>query len=225
MMRWLFGSLTLILAAQGSLRAEIVQSSVLENNLAYLRVSTVNANPADEIIAAENLLTVSNKIAGTILDLRFAGGDGAIKDSQIHLFSDSKLPLVILVNNETTGTAADLAAQLRSSGTGIIIGSANSRITPDVAVTVTAADEKTFLKDPYAILTTTNGLAATNDWLPFIEHTSEADLVRQKVKDGDEDADATPNRPAPAAPVIRDPALARAVDFLKALAILPKARG
>ena len=28
---------------------------------------------------------------------------------------------------------------------------------------------------------------ATNDFLPFVDHTSEADLVREKLKDGDDD--------------------------------------
>jgi hypothetical protein len=44
------------------------------------------------------------------------------------------------------------------------------------------------------------------------------------VKDGDEDDAATP-RAEPSQPVIRDPALARAVDLFKALAALHPARG
>jgi hypothetical protein len=60
--------------------------------------------------------------------------------------------------------------------------------------------------------------------VPYIDHTSEADLVREKIKDGDEDENTAPVRVAPAKPVIRDPALARAVDFLKALAVLQPER-
>jgi len=221
MIRWVLSSLALISVAQGSLRADIVQSSVLENEVAYLRVGTVNAALADEIGATENALAVSNKIAGIVLDFRFADGKA---DTATNFPVTVKLPLAILVNGETTGAAADFAKALRTAGAAIVIGSATAKITPDIAVTVTAADEVKLLANPYAILTPTNTMT-TNDWLPFIEHTSEADLVRQKVKDGDEDADATPNRPAPATPVIRDPALARAVDFLKALAILPTPRG
>ena len=60
--------------------------------------------------------------------------------------------------------------------------------------------------------------------LPFVDHMSEAELVRKKIKDG-EGEDSPAPRTEPATPVIRDPALARAVDLLKALAILPKQRG
>ena len=69
-------------------------------------------------------------------------------------------------------------------------------------------------------------LAATNDLLPFVDHLSEADLVRQKVKDGEDDEDAEPaERPTPPKPVIRDPVLARAVDLLKGLAVVRMQHG
>jgi hypothetical protein len=55
---------------------------------------------------------------------------------------------------------------------------------------------------------------------------SEAELVRKQIKDGEEDGSAVPSpHGEPASPVIRDPELARAVDLLKALAVLGKARG
>ena len=67
-------------------------------------------------------------------------------------------------------------------------------------------------------------MSATNEFFPFVDHTSEADLVRKRVKDGDDDDTATP-RLEPSQPVIRDPALARALDLFKALAALHPARG
>jgi hypothetical protein len=68
--------------------------------------------------------------------------------------------------------------------------------------------------------------AGTNDFLPFVDHMSEADLVRIRMKDGEDNAKASAlPRPAPVRPVIRDPALARAVDLLKALAALHPAHG
>jgi hypothetical protein len=57
-----------------------------------------------------------------------------------------------------------------------------------------------------------------------VDHTSEAELVRKRVKDGDE-TDAASPRAEPPQPVVRDPALARAIDLLKALAALHPARG
>ena len=68
-------------------------------------------------------------------------------------------------------------------------------------------------------------MSATNELLAFVDHTSEADLVRKRIKDGEDDGEATQPRVEPPQPVIRDPALARAVDLLKALAALHPARG
>ena len=46
-----------------------------------------------------------------------------------------------------------------------------------------------------------------------------------RVKDGDDDGSVSTPRADPPQPVIRDPALARAMDLLKALAALHPARG
>lgn len=196
--------------------------SVLESNLLWVCANHVSENFASQLHAAEP----TNKLAGTILDLRFADGDNALAAADY--FSAKKLPLVILVNGQTDGAAAALATSLRAAGTGVVIGSTNGKIQPDIAVSVRASDEKIFLQNPYAA-TTTNALAgfsATNGLLPFVDHTSEADLVRKRVKDGEDESDATNSpRAEPSQPVIRDPVLARAVDLLKALAILHPARG
>jgi hypothetical protein len=51
--------------------------------------------------------------------------------------------------------------------------------------------------------------------------TSEAQLVRERSKDGDADDNFAPTlRAAPPQPVIRDPALARAVDLIEGLAVV-----
>jgi len=65
----------------------------------------------------------------------------------------------------------------------------------------------------------------TNDFASFIDHTSEADLVREKIKDGDEDEQSAPPRPVePQKPFIRDPVLARAVDLIEGLAVVRQTR-
>jgi hypothetical protein len=84
------------------------------------------------------------------------------------------------------------------------------------------------LKNPYATRAPNNSLSAivTNNLLSFVDHTSEADLVRQKVKDGDHPM-ASPLPPAskePQKPVIEDPVLARALDLIKGLAIVHESR-
>ena len=227
---WIFVlALAGLLAAQISLRADatdtaLAKSAVLESNVAYLRVGQVGKNLADEIRTAQGALAVSNKIAGTVLDLRFADGDD-VEAAQMaaKLFAGKKLPLAILVNAETRGAAVKLAVDLREARAGLIFGSAAEEVKPDIAVEETAADEKIFLENPYAApaLNETNSPAATNNLLPFVDHMSEADLVRAKIKDGDADENFLPSRKAgPQKPVIRDPVLARAVDLIKGLAVV-----
>jgi hypothetical protein len=203
----------------------LAQSAVLENNVAYLRVSRVDANLAAEIQSAQNTLATTNKIIGTVLDLRFAdGGDSGSANAAADLFADKKLPLAILANGETRGAAATLAENLRAARVGLIFGS-SKEFKPDIAVDVKIQDEKKFLENPYAGLSTgeTNVSAGTNDFSEFIDHTSEADLVRAKVKDGDED-ESLPHAVEPPKPFIHDPVLARAVDLIKGLAVVRQSR-
>jgi hypothetical protein len=252
---------------------------VIESNVAYLRIGCVTANLADELSAAGRALAGTNKIAGVVLDLRFAdGSDDTAAQAAAKLFTAKKItagPLAVLVNGETRGAAEALAAALHQAGAGLIIGSPTAGATtafrefplsngerlrvaaapasaggsmiscvqPDIAVTVTAGDERVFFDNPYQTITTgnTNSSPASTNFLPYVDHTSEADLVRQKRKDGklikapilredlirekndggDGNDDSSPARAAaPQKPVIRDPVLARAVDLIKGLAIV-----
>jgi hypothetical protein len=130
-------------------------------------------------------------------------------------------------------------------------GSMISRVQPDIAATITTGDERVFFDDPYQMIVmgNTNSSTAGTNFLPYVDHTSEADLVRQRQKDGkavgtsefhardmdlpgprlnrrlggdgDGDEGSAPSRAAePQKPVIRDPVLARAVDLIKGLAIV-----
>jgi len=224
-----------ILALAGSLAAPILsradvgsralaKSEILESNVAYLRVSHVAAGLADEIGIANGALTTTNKIGGTVLDLRFADGeDAAAVTATANLLSARKLPLAILVNEQTRGAAVTLATTLREARTGLIFGPAPAAVKPDIAIEENPADEKKFFENPYAAPATNEvaALPGTNDFLPWVDHTSEADLVRAKIKDGDEfENPPPPHAAAPQKPVIRDPALARAVDLIKGLAIV-----
>jgi hypothetical protein len=260
---------------------------VIEGNVAYLRVGRVAASLADELGAAYRALAGTNKIAGVVLDLRFAdGSDDTAAHVAAKLFAAKKIiagPLAVLVNGETRGAAESLAAALHQAGAGLIIGSPTageamafrefplsngerlrvaaapassggsmiSRVQPDIATTMTAGDERVFFDDPYQTIVTgnTNSSPAGTNFLPYVDHTSEADLVRQRQKDGkaigtsefhtrdtdllgprlirrqggdgDGDEDSTPAHAAgPQKPVIRDLVLARAVDLIKGLAIV-----
>ena len=217
-----------LLAAQIPSRAaaaenSLAKSAVLEGNVAYLQVGRVGSNLVDEVRAAQNALAVSNKIAGTVLDLRFADGDGLDSaKAAADWFTAKKLPVAILVNSETRGTAAKLAENLHGEHAGLIFGS-STEIKPDIAVAVAIEDEKKYLDNPFRTATPdeTNSVAATNNLLPFVDHTSEADLVRERLRSGgvDEPLQAVPAAEQPK-PFIHDPVLARAVDFIKGLAIL-----
>jgi hypothetical protein len=219
------------LSAQISARADagngvLAKSALLENDVAYLRVGTVGKNLAEEIQSAQNSLATTNKIVGTVLDLRFASGDdlGSAKAVE-NLFVSKKSPLAILINAGTRGAAAELAKDLREAKAGLIFGGAAKNLQPDILISVDAGDEKMFLENPFGTISTNEITAAsataTNGFLPFVDHTTEADLVREKIKDGDEDENLPSERAAePQKPFIRDPVLARAVDLIKALAIV-----
>ena len=205
-------------------RAADPMVSVFDNDVLCVRPSRVTDGLAGQLFAAP----ATNRIVGTILDLRFVDGDNAAVDAAVKLFSAKKVPLVILANGETRGGAATLAERLRAAGNGVIIGSTNvpGMVSPDIALDVTTDAEKGFLADPYMLIPTAeSSLSATNDLLPIIDHTSEAELVRKKIKDGDEDGSEPTVRPEPGQPVIRDPEMARAVDLIKAIEIFQTRRG
>ena len=229
MIRLFPGLWAIIFAIRISLTATAAEptplsASVLENNILRLRIQHLTANFAAEFRAAQP----TNQPSGIILDLRSADGEKNAATAAGDFFADKKLPLVILVNGQTCGAAAVLATDLRLAGDGLLVGSTNftGPARPDIAVTIAGADEIKFLADPFfnPAPAKTVSLSATNEFFPFVDHTSEADLVRKRVKDGEDDDTTTP-RIEPSQPVIRDPALARALDLFKALAALHPARG
>jgi hypothetical protein len=223
---WMKKCVILFLASAMSVFAAgpAVGLSVLENGVLCVHPAQVTGNFSAEVHAA----WPTNKISSIVLDLRFADGDNAA--DAVSYFVQHPLPLVLLVNSQTRGAAAALAAQLRAARAGIVIGSTNlpATLVPDITVAVAAADEQEFQGNPFHLTTAgkTNSLSESNHLPLFIDHMSEAELVRKQIKDGEDDEGAvSPPRGEPATPVIRDPELARAVDLLKALAVLGKARG
>jgi len=239
--RWLLAillSAPFSLAAQPAPKEALAKSGVLESNVAYLRISDITQDLPAQIQAAQQALTTGNTIAGTVLDLRFAGGDDTDAAKAVeNLFTREKLPVAILVNRETTGAAEQLASDLRAGNAGLIFGS-SKELNPDIPVTVSPDAEKKNMDKPYGTLSTNESVVAENsaapstlnhtntapdpDFLPYIDHTTEADLVREKIKDGLQESDFAPPTAAapPEQPFIRDPVLARGVDFIKGLAAL-----
>lgn len=210
------------LAAASHAAGTVPLVSVLENNLLWVSANRVTENFAGQLHAAEP----TNQLAGTILDLRGANGDSA--QAALDYFSAKKSPLVILVDGQTQGAAATLAGQLHSAGAVVIACGTNAAaaIPADIRVPLAAEDEKRFLENPFTntLATGAGTLAGATNLMFYVDHTSEAELVRKSVKDGEEEDSGSP-RATPAQPVVHDPALARAVDLLKALAVLHRTRG
>ena len=103
----------------------------------------------------------------------------------------------LIIGNPTAGEAATfqefplrngerlrIATTPVKSGNGPAIPSGG--LQPDIAVTVSADDERAFWENPYAppAQDASNARVATNNLLPFVDRISEADLVLQKQHDG-----------------------------------------
>ena len=221
---WIIVCIAHIFSRAAAAETAPLTTSLLENDVLRLRVLHLTGNFSKEFLAVQP----TNKLDGIVLDLRSADGEKNAAAAACGFIAGKRLPLVILVNSQTRGSALTLAADLRMAGAGMLVGSTNfSGLTkPDVTVTVAGADEIKYLADPFFVpaVPKTNLPFGTNEFAGFVDHTSEADLVRKRVKDGEDDDTSSP-RVEPSTPVVRDPALARALDLFKALAALQPARG
>jgi hypothetical protein len=173
-------------------------------------------------------------------------GEGSVKSTaKTNAFT---LPLAILVNSETRGAAEVLAAVLRATRSAVIIGAptagevsvfrsfplsngerlrvAAAPVTvadegqplsggqvPDILVSLSAAEEREHLADPFKPPTGARRNAGN------IPRLTEADLVRIH-REGLDPMLVRPRRPArTSGPAVTDPALVRALDLLKGLAV------
>ncbi len=220
-----------LIAHPSAADAALAKSVVLEKNVAYLRVAETGTTLANDISSALDGLEATNPIAGVVLDLRFAKGttDAGVAPAE-RLLEEKKLPLAILINTQTAAPAARLAEDLREANTGLVFGASPDNFQPDIRISVSTNEEIAFLKSPYAILNESNmDSEADTNLLPYvdIDHTTEADLVREKIKDGEEVPVSGPGpeeAAPPSKPFIRDPVLAHGVDFIKGLAVLHLSR-
>jgi carboxyl-terminal processing protease len=262
--------------------APLAEARVFDESLAYVRVGAVTSHLAEDFRAAYHQMTETNqgKIKGLVLDLRFASGSdyaAAAKLADCFLSSEHPLldwqtgsahatlktnaitiPAAILVNAQTVGAAEALAAVLRDTEVGLILGSQTpgqasvfkefplsngsklrvavaavsfgagktlpQGVTPDIALNTSLEDERAYLQDPYKILhppEVAKTDAAAKE-APEEPRLNEVGLIRRH-KNGD-DADEAPARDTPdvpdAAPTVADPALGRALDLLKGLAVV-----
>lgn len=275
--------------ASGSL---VSRASVYDKTYGYIRVAEVRKGLADQVALAYESLLRTNKLKGLVLDLRFAGGqdyEAAAKTADRFLTKEAalldwqegsarstakaeaiKLPVVVLVNRQTTTAAEALAAVLRETDVALLIGAPTAGaahlfkefplsdgrklriasgsvqmgdgkklpsegVAPDIAVFVAGDDEALVFADPYAQIASSTSRSTTAAQTPSSpgakqprRRINEAELVRLQ-REG-QDTDETPaivTRPPVdenAEPVVRDPALARALDLLKGISVLGQAR-
>jgi len=108
-------------------------------------------------------------------------------------------------------------------------------VSPDIAVRVSAEDERSYLDDAFKTMQGTNmfligvNLSLTNQASTTNparrSRFNEAELVRERREGAAWDADVSYARNnEPEKPVVRDPALARALDLLKGLAVVRQSR-
>ena len=142
--------------------------TLLEDGVMYLRIGSVENGVAAEIATARAAFAATNRILGTILDLRFVeGGDPAAVPGTAAVFAGKKLPLAILVNGRTQGAAAALAATLRAARAGLVFGGAAAGIQPDYPRPKPPSRWRAKVAMTLLFLIT---LVCTSLWLGFIQN-------------------------------------------------------
>lgn len=283
-----------ILVPAGNAALELVggpfvkSSTVYDQTIAYLRISRVEEGLAQAVRETCQAMK-SNKLDGVVLDLRYVRGENyaaAADTADVFLAKERPLlnwgtglvrskeksdaitmPVAVLVNAQTARAAEALAAVLRETGAGLLIGAntagqallmqdyplkngqrlriatasiqvgetvllSSQGVKPDISIEVSPADERAYFADAYKELAKSGGSAssvsagqssATNRVRR--PRFNEAELVRER-REGvfiESDAAAAVDE-EPETPFVRDPALARALDVLKGLAVVRRSR-
>jgi carboxyl-terminal processing protease len=274
-------------AGRGSSNSDpLAEVRVFDNSFAYFRIAAVSSNLPEAFREAYNKTSETNKtrLRGLVLDLRFADGldyAAAAKVADSFLSSDHPLldwqtgsaratlkadaitlPVAILVNARTAGAAEALAAVLRETDVGLILGGQTAGqasvfkefplshggklrvavapvsfgagkalphgVMPDIAINTSLEDERTYLQEPFRALHPPPVARAETAAKEAKDQPrlNEVELIREH-RSGD-DPDQTPDRAAidkpERTPVVADPALARALDLLKGLAVVQPSR-
>ncbi len=267
-------------------------AAVYDTHFGYLRVGQLESGADKQVLDNCRGLLSSNKIKGLILDLRYASGLDysaavALADAFIPTekplmdYGDGMkkstgksdaitLPLALLVNGSTSGSAEALAGALQRAGIGLLLGSRTAGMAsiarefplkngqrlriattpihlgdgqifpegglkPDIQIEVNAEDEKAYFTDAYKNLAKTNQVVsvgapagkpglATNR--PPRHRINEAELVRMNREGQNPDLETAVgvHELESARPMVHDPALARAIDLLKGLAVVQRTR-
>lgn len=279
-------------AAKAASEGPVVRkTNVFHGDILYVRVARVGERLPEAIGKAWSQPGTTNSVKGFVLDLRYAGGDDyAAAAAAADLFvkkehallnwgsgtvrSKAKsdaigVPVAVLVNRQTVGAAEALAAVLRETGVGLVLGGRTAGramvtrefplksgdrlriaaaaiqladgsaipeegLTPDIAVEVNPAEERVYFADAFKAPEKTSLLAnggaegATAGWetnrAARRPRLNEAELVRERREGISEASLAALREREPEKPLVQDPALARALDLLRGLALVRSTR-
>jgi len=131
-------------AAESNGESSMVRSNLFEGDIAYLRIRKVADGLDQQIRQVCQPSAGTNKFKGLVLDLRYSSGDDYlaaaaaadlfVRKEQTLLFWGTKpvqskekkdaitIPVAILVNKQTAGAPEALAASMRQTGAGLILG-------------------------------------------------------------------------------------------------------
>jgi len=277
------GKVELTEGASASTSPVIAKTNILDGSFAYVRLNRTAAGMAAPIA---DFLKANKALKGLVLDLRFASGDDyAAVAEAVNLFVGNErtllkfgekiaktstraevieLPLVALINRQTSGASEALAAVLHDQQLALLIGdrsagqvlvfddfplssgqhlkiarakvelaegkSIDSKgLAPDIEVVADEKNERRWLEDPYIAISkpgtpTSGGAFLTSVTNRVARRPNASEVARRHRLELDEDDRPETIRPEPAARIVQDAALARALDFLKGLAAAPRLR-
>ena len=265
----------------------VAKTSLYDGPVAYVRVRRVADGLDKDVRSAWQALGATNKLKGLVIDLRYAVGTGygaaaataslfARKDQPLFDWGQGmvqsqdqpeKIPLsiAVLVNEKTAGAAEALAAALRETGAGLILGTrtagramiarefplkngerlriatspiqladgsklSTEGLKPDIEVELSAGAERAYYADAFKEIPKPGapGMGSSGAGVaPRARRPrfNEAELVRERRSGGIADAgSAGAAEDDSEKPVVQDPVLARALDFLKGLSVMRQPR-
>jgi hypothetical protein len=257
----------------------VAKTNLFDNSFAYVRINRVAPGIGDQLTDA---IRSQRKLKGVVLDLRFARGDdykAAIEAANVFIDAEQtllkwgdqtaktkpnpesvRLPVVALINRQTSGAAEALAGALRISQGTLLVGNrtagqavewagfplssgqqlkiarsnvelgdgtaiTSEGLAPDLQVEADERNERSWLDDPYRVITRPGSPAGPQPFLTsvtnrFNRRPNAAEIGRRFREELDgEDHPAIPGAPARAAEekVVQDAALVRALDLLKGI--------
>lgn len=197
------------------------------------------ARAADRFLAAERmLLTVDGEtlrsttktnaiqLPTAILVNRQTGGAAEVLAA---LLRQNNVGL--LIGTATTGGARQFKDFTLSTGQRLRVATGETKLgdglampatglRPDIAIAVNAEDERSFFAEPYKTVSPAIVASATKKAGGSLARLTEAELVRRMKAGQDLDSELLVSTPVSATPLVRDPALARALDLLKGLSVV-----